>query len=276
MGEWESKNPWRQGHVLSDETSRALNLKIDDGELVAVVVSHDCDLAQPISAEPRVEVLLGRRIGAIDGSFSNLKSSRTLHLAFDAPAGAVAVELSAVRKVSVEKRVIADLNATPTTALTLSGRARTLLQHWLAARYRRSAFADSFNDRLRDSGLHSKIVQILKPTQAHVYAIFFDVDNGEEVERADEYDVHTLEMYLLYNTTVDPEIAERETETAAAKIEEAFKNALHDPEKGWRQIQFNGCSALADSALTFRDSIELKKWDVEHISFRAGSGVIAS
>jgi integrase/recombinase XerD len=49
---------------------------------VAVVISHDCDLAQLPDAEPMVEVILGKRIDRLDGNYSYAKNTRRLHLSF--------------------------------------------------------------------------------------------------------------------------------------------------------------------------------------------------
>ena len=46
----------------------------------AVVVSHDCDLAnENLDVEPDVEVIVGRTIEKADGNFTWAKAPRTLH-----------------------------------------------------------------------------------------------------------------------------------------------------------------------------------------------------
>lgn len=70
MAAWDRRTPWRQGQALKDETAITLGL-VREGEtssVVAMVVSHDCDLAQSPAVEPSVEVVVGGRIPAPDGN----------------------------------------------------------------------------------------------------------------------------------------------------------------------------------------------------------------
>ena len=49
MAEWGRDTPWRQGHALTSKSSAALGLvpaEAADSKL-AIVISHDCDLAAP-------------------------------------------------------------------------------------------------------------------------------------------------------------------------------------------------------------------------------------
>ena len=48
MTQWGRDTPWRQGHLLPDEAVGALGIRSDSGDpKIAVVISHDCDIAQP-------------------------------------------------------------------------------------------------------------------------------------------------------------------------------------------------------------------------------------
>jgi hypothetical protein len=69
MATWSRQTPWRQSHVLTKESSVALGLvsaeNVDSTSVV--VISHDCDLAQVVEAEPLVEVIVSQRIEKLDG-----------------------------------------------------------------------------------------------------------------------------------------------------------------------------------------------------------------
>jgi hypothetical protein len=97
-----------------------------------------------------------------------------------------------------------------------------ILQRWLAARYRRSAFPDEFDRRLQDTGLQDRIGKILKTYGALISAIYFDVDQGEEVRRFGSDDPYTLSIYLLFSTEIDPEAAEKAADTAKLAIRTVF------------------------------------------------------
>ena len=61
MAEWKRNTPWRQGNLLPNSAIAELGL-CENGNLaeaIAVVASHDCDLAQDPQSEPDVEVIIG-------------------------------------------------------------------------------------------------------------------------------------------------------------------------------------------------------------------------
>jgi hypothetical protein len=82
MADWNRDTPWRQGHVLTNASSVALGVLREEDAAVAlaVVISHDCDLAQSPETEPAVEIIVARRVQAADGNFTHAKNSRRLHL----------------------------------------------------------------------------------------------------------------------------------------------------------------------------------------------------
>ena len=105
MATWDSSTKWRQGHLLPTEAIRDLNLSYPKGEpaTVAIVITHDCDLAQDPSAEPTIEIIVGRTIEAADGNFAYAKSVRTLHLNCTNGPTKKIIELRAPDKSSIPK-----------------------------------------------------------------------------------------------------------------------------------------------------------------------------
>jgi hypothetical protein len=146
MAVWARDTPWRQGHVLSSEATRALVGETRSADTRVVVISHDCDLAQDEAIEPSVEVLVGRQIPSADGNYSYAKNARRLHLTLTGGGEHIVVDLVAGSKNSILKQDLAEHQ--PEAALLMTGAEREILQRWLAARYRRSAFPDEFNRRL--------------------------------------------------------------------------------------------------------------------------------
>lgn len=181
MGEWDRRTPWRQGHFLTLDTIAALQLAPEaNPDVLAVLVSHDCDLAQDPSIEPMIEVIVGRRVEIANGNFTHAKNPRRLHIpAFEADAE-IWVELTATaRKTILKHELVAHL---PSATILINPATRNTLQFWLAARYRRSAFPDEFNKRLTDKRLDERIARIIEPLGTHILAIYFDVDEGTERE----------------------------------------------------------------------------------------------
>lgn len=269
MTAWDRDSPWRQGHVVPDEAVRTLGILSKDvpDDTVVVVVSHDCDLAQLPNAEPNIEVIAGRRIKIVDGNFTHGKNARRLHLTFSGGDERLIVNLVASHKIPVEKAQLAGY--LPVDAVRLTAVELTILQRWLAARYRRSAFPDEFDRRLEVTGLRDRLGKILKASGALISAIYFDIDQGEEVQRSGADDPYTLSIYLLYSTEIDPEAAETAADTAKFAIRTAFQEKCISKGSGaWHDIELVECEAISDQAMTVQLAESLKRWSADYISLR--------
>lgn len=257
---------WRQGHVLADETVVALGLASAAvvGDTVVVVVSHDCDIAAHPQREPEVELVVGRRIPKL-GADTNAKTARRLHIAFRQGDAEVPVELVITTKVTRPKEVV--LAAQPRTDMTLDPEGRVTLQNWLGARYHRAAFADEFERRLKEKPgrLAEKIEKAMVDAGAHVLAVFFDVDGGEDVERGSPDDLYALRITLLYDSMKNEPIAYEAAQKAAEKIEQDFEAVLKKDGK-WLGIKLLACEAVSDNAMTVAESRMLRRWKLDHMS----------
>src|SRR5215469_2998547 len=161
MTGWSRKTPWKQGQVLPDEAVAELGLRSANSpeKTLVVVISHDCDLAASPEKEPNVEVIIGQEIESLNGNFTHAKTARVLHLSFFAESGRRGVELRAARKTVIAK---SDLVAfQPRRDLSLDPQGHSILQRWLAARYRRAAFPDAFERRLNESGAAMRLSKVL-------------------------------------------------------------------------------------------------------------------
>lgn len=252
---------WRQGQVLQDEAVGALNLTgtAEVAGVVTVVITHDCDLVN--NREPYVEVIVGRRIGAIEGNFTHGKSPRTLHLSFCSEGHAVPVELQAQEKRQLNKDDLADYG--PNTTWSLDADNLSILQRWLASRYRRAAFPDAFETCLQDTGLDRALVNAVRPLGALVRAVYFDVTESETAESL----VYELDIVLVYDAYHVNGLAQ--AEEAARAIEETFLQRLDNGSSpNTHAIDFRSCRAISDEALTYKQSLELKQWRLDYLSLR--------
>jgi hypothetical protein len=197
---------------LSDEALQALFGK--DPPAAAIVISHDCDLAQLPDHEPYVEVIAGHLVEKPDGNYTHAKSARRLHL----PVGTDTLDLVATQKAAVPKETLADFE--PQHARRLSAAVSATLQQWLALRYRRAAFPDEFDRRLSTTKMAERLITILKRQGEAIAAVFFDVDEGQELQRPAE-EPYELVVYLLYSTAAHPDAAARAADDAKATIEAA-------------------------------------------------------
>jgi hypothetical protein len=270
MVEWDRRTPWRQGHVLAAETVTALHLAPDADlpSTVVVVVSHDCDLAQDPTIEPLVEVIVGRRVNAADGNFTHGKNPRRFHLFAVEGGAAVCVELTATARQAVPKENLAEHK--PSATVVIDATNRNTLQYWLAARYRRSAFPDEFDNYLDKRGIARRLAKILEPLGNHIVAVFFDVDEGEERAHAGADDPFTLSIDLLYSTDTDPTATEAAAVKAAEEITKVFRDRCFSAEsQRWSAIELLQCTPISDQALTYAMSLRLKRWNADYISLRA-------
>ncbi len=261
---------WRQGHVLTADTAEKLGLAhpANPTETTVVVVSHDCDLVQSETSEPLVEVIIGREINEdeVNGNFLNAKGSRTLHLPFTAGSSRLILELSATQKRQIDKAALIPHNPSPIAQLSLSG--RRILQRWLAARYLRAAFPDEFVARFGNSGADERLKKIVKKAQSHLVAIYFDLDRGEEKERAGDDDLYELSIFLVHPVDPDPAISREAAHEAKVLIEQMFETCCkHDGQ--WRGIQLEGCYVQSAAEVTLHTVDFLKKWNTDYLSFRA-------
>ena len=271
MAEWTRETPWRQGHLLTEDAIEKLHLGKSSNTLV-VVATHDCDLAQDAIAEPYVEVIIGSSINfeAMDGNYTHGKSARKLHIEYGENSP-LFVELEVTGKASVAKQKLAEF--TPRTDHKLSSQALAAFQMWLAQRYRRSAFPDEFERRLKVSKLAEKIARPLKPLGGNIIGVFFDVDDGDEVTRKEPEDTYVLDILILHAAEPDFVQAEKEAAAAARTIETSFKEKLFNPAQKWLQIELRSCEIVSESVLTYMQFRQLKRWRLDYISFASDQPV---
>ncbi len=260
---------WRQGSVLVADSAVRLSLVPQgDDQALVVVISHDCDIASAADKEPMVELIVGRRIERL-GADTHAKTARRLHLPFDGDAGPMAVELLATQRAALPKAAV--LADSPRQGWSLSPDNLVTLQNWLAARYRRAAFPEAFEARLKakPGQLHKKIAKAMDEAGVHVLAVFFDLDEGQDLERQQPDDAYQLRIHLLYDSSVDEPTAYAATQAAATTIEDAFEAAFCQPDGAWRNIRLLSCEAVSDSAMTVATSRLLKQWRLDYMSLEA-------
>jgi hypothetical protein len=268
MAIWDSNTKWRQGHMLSAQAALGLSLtnRVDASQTLAMVVSHDCDLAQPTDREPVAEIIVGRKIPTADGNYAFAKNVRTLHLDCTQGSTSGIIEIVATDKVSVPKDALQ--NYEPDPSILLSYEELVILQRWLAVRYHRSAFPDEFNNRLRETGVEKVLKDVSKKFGVHLRAIFFDVDEGREIERSGTADTYDLNIVLLYDTDNDAEIAEANAAEASALIIKAFREKCCN-NLIWENIELQSCEFMSDQAITYRQALSFKEWRSENVSLKS-------
>ena len=107
MVSWSRSTPWRQGYLVDSETLAQLGITIDGDDpkkLIAVVATHDCDLAQLAVGEPEVELILGKILpDKLDGNYTHCKTARRLHLELTGTDHHLLCEFDASKRIRVLK-----------------------------------------------------------------------------------------------------------------------------------------------------------------------------
>jgi hypothetical protein len=265
---WLRKTPWRQGKLIAAEDSAKLNLcsKEECARTLVIVASHDCDLTQPQEIEPNVEVIVGKLTTDIDGNFSHAKNPRRIQLAFDGEKPATG-EFEAIRKSTVSKSELGEFK--PRQNLILSPENANTFQLWLASRYRRSAFPDEFEEKLKEAKIIDKISKAVKPHADDISGLFFDVDAGREIVHINADDTYQLGVYILYPTEHTPEKSLAAAIDVKAKIMLAFEDALYKPHEKWQHVELCYCDVVSEEVLTYAQFKQLKRWRLDHMSLVA-------
>lgn len=275
MGTWDRKTKWRQGVVVPTGLAYRLGLVPDESERhVVVVVTHDCDLLNSPDVEPYVEVVCGRRIDRLDGQCTFGKSARTLHLEYEKSDGSLqAVELYAPRKARVLKVDAAGLSLSdgePDDGFRLPVRTRNHLRAWLASRYNRHALPDEFERRMKETGVADGMLKAFKATGASILALYVELDDGHQREHDGEDDPFEVSLYLVYDTSHNPDEAQKAAEKTKTRIEECFTKRCHggDPKSPAKWLSLTAVEVFSASTVTLDFSQQFTRWRLDYLSFR--------
>lgn len=264
--QWTRDTPWRQGSVLPRAIAERLHLTSQDnpGSTCAVVISHDCDLANSnLESEPAVEVIPARIVHAADGNFLGGKSPRTLHLKMKRGAEEVVVELLINAKRTVPKAELAEQRPDPEFAL--DQRELRTLQRWLASRYFRAAFANRFVDAMDAAGASDHLARVLRRRGELVSVVYFDVREGAQTEPRNEV-LYELTIVLMFPPGSNPEESGQQADALAETIGNALRAKL-TPVYGIKLID---CFAVSEDDMRVGHVRRLSEWHLEYMTLRSG------
>ncbi|WP_430407346.1 hypothetical protein [Hydrogenophaga sp.] len=228
-----------------------------------VVISHDCDLANDnLNAEPEVEVLVGGVVAAMNGSFAWGKSPRTLHLQVQKGEGSEVLELVQTTKRRVPKTELAKF--LPSAEHSMDQPGLSTLRSWLATRYNRAAFADTFVNRLRAAEADERLSRLLKPSGDLISFVYFRMEGGHTVEREDG-DPYAFNIVLVFNPGEDAEASADRADALAEKVEADLQGRLKDPSS----VVLKSCMAISEDDVSVGQAKVLTQWRLEHMTLRA-------
>jgi hypothetical protein len=260
---WTRETPWRQGSVVP--SSHAVNLGLvaehHSPEKFAIVISHDCDLANDIEDEPDVEIIVGTSIEACLPDKTHAKNVRILHIEIDGPGGRQAVELVARKKVPIPKSKMVGFG--PDKAYSIAAEELGTLRSWLAARYKRASIPDGLQNLIKDI-FHDIAKKKERPRALRGIWIDFDPD----VEHLPSGEKYELWIVVVYSTS--EEGSKAVAEDAIKQIKDKFERKYR---KGgvWTGLDLRECVARSDTEFTYYDTHRYKLFRLEYLSLRTGS-----
>ncbi|EHZ6844979.1 hypothetical protein K6N65_004470 [Escherichia coli] len=266
---------WRQGHVLKHDDAVSLGiLQPDETNHKVVVITHDCDLQS--NSEKNVELMFGP-LKKGSSRMKRAKHPRILDLCFENPESAKknAVELRHERKVIIPKEAFCCEENDP--AFSISTEEKQALKQWLAAKYGRPAFPNSFEERLRAYDEDKKFIfekevaDIIATNAEHLIGVFFDL--GEErFNDLEEGIPYELSINVVYDATEGGPDARRAAEQTCSDLKALFYKFYGDPTLGHSElIELNACIAVADTHFSLYALRRMDQWRVEYISLEEDS-----
>jgi hypothetical protein len=182
-------NGWRQGSIFSLEDSTRLSgdVEVQSGdEYRFVLISHDCDIANPsLETVPKVEICHAKLCEA-DGNKLFGKNSRIIQLPLRQQSRDVYIELNCDDTCRIDR---SELNSCrPSEAEEIDSEGVSILRSWLAARYSRSALPTEFNERRRN--VWGKVRKKAKQGGKYLLAVYIAMEpRREELTSGQDYRV---------------------------------------------------------------------------------------
>ncbi len=259
---WTRNTPWRQGSVLNSRDFERLDIDQEEGS-VALAVSHDCDITnEDLTAEPYVEFVIGRIIEKVDGNHTHAKNPRTLHISLKHGGNDISLQLLAVEKMQIRKDLLQEVD--PDAEWSIEKEAYRVLQHWLAARYKRQSLPDALVERLRP--VADFFQKHGKKHSRSVLGYWLDYEPFA-MELSPELS-YELWLYVVYAT--DEEDARENAEQVADSLRRDF-SSLIEGNGGVGKIDLRECASYSEEEFTLRDLRVNIEYRLDFISLRPKS-----
>jgi hypothetical protein len=244
---------WRQGTVLSVESSKKLVGKADVGEEFAlIVVTQTCDLLyHSLKIEPTVELLHAEiRNGAAPKRAG--KSFREIELQLDNAEEAKHLYVAARPKLEICRHKLFEVGVKhewqPTKDIL------PWFSRWLGEKYSRPAFPNAFDSKLGKG--KDQIANAVKNLQS-CRGLYIGLSSWAELSEEENYQVSIV---LLLDHTACDEDGDK-AESAYTKIFKVFEDAGH-------VVNEETSAVKRDDEVTISEFYALRKWSLDYISIR--------
>lgn len=246
---------WRQGDVFE------MDLSSSGQTQVALLITHDCDICADDNTEPFIEFIEASVDQPKNGSLTFGKNPRLLQVEAKHEKDEATLQVAIKDRQRMEKRRF--FAEAIKASYQLEQREIVALRRWLAARYNRSAFPNSFEKLLQQSKVAEKIDALAKRDGASIRGIFFDLDSNELIELSEKKKLHELHVYVVYLQ----DSQDGDAEAFAARVEKLFKDAFLGANEEWSDIRLLSCTAIAEDAFAYSLALGSKPWRSDHRSY---------
>ena len=213
-----------------------------------------------------MEVIVGRIVGAASGDFTHGKSPRTLHWVVSRDGAATTIELVATAKRQIEKLRL--VQCEPERRFKVDPLQLVILRSWLSFRYRRAAFPDEFERRLKHRKVDKKLHKLMQRVGHPISDIYFTVDRGADMDRSNG-SAYQLAIVLTFPSGDEPEKAMSQADSVSDEIEKLFTDSYFDtPSQTWRDIQLIDCMAISEDDITVSQAKQMARRPLEYLSLQ--------
>ena len=210
---------------------------------------HDYD------AEPNVELHVARAITEPDGNLFHAKNPRRLQFAI----ADQTFEIKMYERCHAPRTCL--VNHVPRDLTLTEDDIRTIIR-WTANRYLRSAFPDTFNQRLTAAKRSMKRIETaLKRDGSVITGISLWVDPPDEIGPEERYQV-------IMRLTAREEVFEQpEPETRALELTELLRQEF-DRIDGVEIVDY---ALVSEADFSLADLRSTLRWDYDYLSYREGT-----
>ena len=256
-------NGWRQGVIIDND----LAIKLCDLDLIqnfdtqndiAIVISHSCDVTNPIyKAEPNVELLIAKPTTNRNGNFLHGKNPRKLQVKLENDDSQVFYEVSIHDRIIISRQKL-ELYS-PCHQKTLSDKTIDTMRRWIGARYTRSAFPDEFNNRWKEN--RDEIESLIKDKGEFLTAIYLSLKPFEELDTDENYQLKIIGV-------IEDDNFESESASDAYQLMDDMERLFNES----TGIIVVDSQLWSESEITLSDLHYLHKWGYDYMSFRDKPG----
>jgi len=240
-----------QGSVLSESIHETVlhecidqKPKFQDGDRM-IVVSQDCDIVAPAKNEPFIELITAKVCQKPDSGKMHGKSTRYLAVC----AGTIFLEICVHDRFRVPKEKV---DWSLDNHFVLSEAAVEVFKGWLARRYRRAAFPNEFEKRIRQK--QHEMDTLLRGDEARTISAVFLKTSREELPKDQSY--HLTVLLAI-------EVADANS---------SFENALESILNSCEGIIVDDINSMLEKDITLGLLREFRRWNKDFYSSAEDSG----